>query len=122
MNDIVKRPAQDIAIDLYVHKPDITHKEVCEILGISEKVLLNWRKDANFVDKVYESYMSEFGMELPAVLKAMINEAKQGNVQAGRLILEHSGKLVKNINITVDSPYEKFLKADKAEIEYEDEK
>ena len=111
MNDIVKRPAQDIAIDLYVHKPDITHKEVCEILGISEKVLLNWRKDANFVDKVYESYMSEFGMELPAVLKAMINEAKQGNVQAGRLILEHSGKLVKNVNVTVDSPFDKWLKS-----------
>ena len=35
-----------------------------------------------------------------------------GNVQAGRLVLEHSGKLVKNINVTVDSPFEKFLKAE----------
>jgi hypothetical protein len=40
----------------------------------------------------------------------MIREAKSGNVQAGRLILEHSGKLVKNINVTVDSPFEKFMK------------
>ena len=48
----------------------------------------------------------------------MIREAKAGTVQAGRLVLEHSGKLVKNINITVDSPFEKFLKAD--EIEYQD--
>tara|TARA_Y100001956_G_C3996527_1_gene131583 strand:- start:106 stop:588 length:483 start_codon:yes stop_codon:yes gene_type:complete len=64
--------------------------------------------------------MVEFGSELPAVLQAMIREAKAGNVQAGRLILEHSGKLVKNVNITVDSPYEKFLKAEKAEIEFED--
>lgn len=31
-------------------------------------------------------------------------------MQAGRLILEHSGKLVKNINVTVDSPFEKFMK------------
>ena len=64
--------------------------------------------------------MVEFGSELPAVLQAMIREAKAGNVQAGRLILEHSGKLVKNVNVTIDSPFEKFLKADKVEIEYED--
>ena len=51
-----------------------------------------------------------FGGELPAVLTAMIREAKSGNVQAGRLVLEHSGKLVKNINVTVDSPFEKYLK------------
>ena len=41
-------------------------------------------------------------------------------MQAGRLVLEHSGKLVKNVNITIDSPFEKFLKAEKAEIDYED--
>ena len=29
----------------------------------------------------------------------MIREAVEGNVQAGRLVLEHSGKLVKNINV-----------------------
>jgi len=59
---------------------------------------------------VYNRYMIEFGGEIPAVLNAMIREAKSGNVQAGRLILEHSGKLVKNINVTVDSPFEKFMK------------
>ena len=64
--------------------------------------------------------MVEFGGELPAVLQAMVREAKAGNVQAGRLVLEHSGKLVKNVNVTIDSPFEKFLKAEKAEIEYED--
>ena len=54
--------------------------------------------------------MIECGGELPAVLNAMVREAKSGNVQAGRLVLEHSGKLVKNINVTIDSPFEKFLK------------
>ena len=39
----------------------------------------------------------------------MVREAQEGNVQAGRLILEHSGKLVKNVvNVTI-SPYEMFL-------------
>jgi len=45
------------------------------------------------------------------VLNSMIREAVEGNVMAGRLVLEHSGKLIKNINVTVDSPFEKFLKA-----------
>jgi hypothetical protein len=38
-------------------------------------------------------------------------------VQAGRLVLEHSGKLVKNINVTVDSPFEKYLKQVDMDIE-----
>ena len=65
-----------------------------------------------FIDKVYERYMTEFGSQLPAVISSMVREAKHGNVQAARLVLEHSGRLVKNVNITIDSPFEKFLKAD----------
>jgi hypothetical protein len=65
-----------------------------------------------FIDKIYERYMTEFGSQLPAVINAMVREAKHGNVQAARLVLEHSGKLVKNVNITIDSPFEKFLKAE----------
>ena len=79
-------------------------------LGITERTIVGWRTDPNFMDAVYDRYMVLFGGELPAVLNAMIREAKSGNVQAGRLVLEHSGKLVKNINVTVDSPFEKYLK------------
>ena len=68
-----------------------------------------------FIDKIYERYMTEFGSQLPAVINAMVREAKHGNVQAARLVLEHSGKLVKNVNITIDSPFEKFLKAEDVE-------
>ena len=40
----------------------------------------------------------------------MIREAEAGNVQAGRLILEHSGKLIKRVEINNHiSPFEKFL-------------
>ena len=59
------------------------------------------------------------GFQLPAVLQAMVREAIAGNVQAGRLVLEHSGKLVKNVHVQVDSPFEKFLKAEVGG-EYED--
>ena len=120
MSDLIKKPIVQQAIQLYVQEPSITAQEVATKLGVSTSLIYSWRQNPNFIDAIYDKYMIEFGGELPSVLQAMIREAKAGNVQAARLILEHSGKLVKNINITVDSPYEKFLKADKAEIEYED--
>ena len=61
--------------------------------------------------------MVEFNSKLPMVLNSMVREAVEGNVQAGRLVLEHSGKLIKNINVTVDSPFEKFLKAEQIDAE-----
>ena len=120
MSDLLKRPDVIKAIELYALQPDITAAEVAKELGISASLVYVWRKNPNFVDAIYNRYMVEFGGELPAVLQAMVREAKAGNVQAGRLVLEHSGKLVKNVNITIDSPFEKFLKAEKAEIDYED--
>ena len=120
MSDLLKRPDALKAIELYALRPDITAAEVAKEIGVSKQLIYIWRKNPNFIDAIYNRYMVEFGGELPAVLQAMIREAKAGNVQAGRLILEHSGKLVKNINVTVDSPYEKFLKSKSTEIEYED--
>ncbi len=61
--------------------------------------------------------MTKFGSQLPLVLESMIREAVSGNVQAGRLVLEHSGKLVKNVHVQVDSPFEKFLKS---EVEFDE--
>ena len=120
MGDLLKKPDVLKAVELYALRPEITATEVAKEIGVSKQLIYIWRKNPNFVDAIYNRYMVEFGGELPAVLQAMIREAKAGNVQAGRLILEHSGKLVKNINVTIDSPYEKFLKAKTTEIEYED--
>ena len=120
MTDLLKRPDVMRAVELYALNPEITASEIAKELNVSTTMIYNWRKNPNFVDAIYERYMVEFGSELPPVLSAMIREAKAGNVQAGRLVLEHSGKLVKNVNITVDSPFEKFLKAEKAEVEYVD--
>ena len=50
----------------------------------------------------------------------MIEEAKMGNVQAGRLILEHFGKLENRIKIQVESPFEKFMKVDADDAEFID--
>ena len=110
MTKLVKNPRTAHAAEIYALNPDITAQEVADKLGVKTRTIVDWRRDPNFHIAVYERYMTEFNFEIPAVLNAMIREAKSGNVQAGRLILEHSGKLVKNINVTVDSPFEKFMK------------
>ena len=120
MNQIVKKTEYLHAVEIHALRPGMTIKEIADECGVSEMTIASWRRNPAFVDLVYERYMVEFGSELPAVLKAMVREAKSGNVQAGRLVLEHSGKLVKNINVTIDSPFEKFLQADKTEVEYQD--
>ena len=111
MNKLQKyEQIKKVAVEHFATNPNVKVKELALELGITERTIVGWRTDPNFMDAIYDRYMVLFGGELPAVLNAMIREAKSGNVQAGRLVLEHSGKLVKNINVTVDSPFEKYLK------------
>ena len=113
----LKKANQLAAIDLLISNPEITKKEIAEHLQLSPRTIQTWFADDRFVDMYYKKYMVEFNSKLPMVLNSMIREATMGNVQAGRLVLEHSGKLVKNINVTVDSPFEKFLKAEQIDAE-----
>ena len=108
--DIKKNPAKTLAAELLALNPHLTIEKVASKVGVTERTVHLWKQDPNFVEAIYDRYMLEFGTEIPAVLNAMVREAKEGNVQAGRLVLEHSGKLVKNVNVTIDSPFEKFLK------------
>ena len=96
MTDIIKKkkkPSKILAIDLFAFNPQITVQQVADKLGVTKKSVLQWREDPNFIDAIYDRYMVEFGSQLPSVLNAMVREAQAGNVQAGRLVLEHSGKL-----------------------------
>ena len=120
MANVQKISERKKAAELMALNPSISIQEIANKLNIHTQTVINWRRDPNFVDMVYSIYMVEFGAEIPSVLQAMVREAKAGNVQAGRLVLEHSGKLVKNINVTIDSPFEKFLKAEEAEVEFMD--
>ena len=110
MSNIIKRPEKERAAEIFATQPDLSVAEVAAMVGVAPRKVSKWREDINFIEVIYDRYMVEFGGELPSVLSAMIREAKSGNVQAGRLVLEHSGKLVKNVNITIDSPFEKFIK------------
>ena len=108
----LKKANQMAAIDILIHNPEITKTELAQELKVTPQTIHGWFADDRFVDMYYKQYMVSFNAKLPMVLNSMIREAVEGNVQAGRLVLEHSGKLVKNINVTVDSPFEKFLKAE----------
>ena len=102
-------PTIERAVEIYATEPEVTHQQVADTLGINFKTLMKIRRDPNFWAKVYDHYMVTFEGDVVNVLKATVREATAGNVQAQRLVLEHSGKLQKNINITIDSPFEKWM-------------
>ena len=118
MSKLATKPQskKELAVEILVKNPDITYTELAKRVDVNQATIRAWRSTPAFIDMYYDKYMVEFGFELPAVLNAMIREAKEGNVQAGRLVLEHSGKLVKRVSVKVDSPFEKFLNAQEADI------
>ena len=118
MPKLINKDVMKKAIEVFATQPGVTNKEVAELVGVHPQTVKMWRSSPQFIDAIYDTYMVQFGSELPAVLQSMVNQAKAGNVQAGRLVLEHSGKLVKNVNVTVDSPFEKFIKVEKKEVEF----
>ena len=107
--------ARTAAIELFSHNINISNKEVADAIGVSAPTLRYWLSNSEFVEKIYNRYMEVSGIEIPAVVQAMIEEAKRGNVQAGRLILEHFGKLENRLTIQVESNFEKFMKVDDTE-------
>mgnify|MGYP000642710589 FL=1 len=99
------------AVDIYATTPNVQHNFVADELGISYKTLLKLRKDADFWKKVWDTYLVTYEADVLDVCRAMVREALAGNTSAGRLVLEHSGKLQKNIHITISSPFEKYLES-----------
>ena len=101
------------AVEYMTVNPSANIKEVAEEAGVTKNTIHLWLRDPEFVEVFYQKYMVSFGSKLPSILNAMIREAEAGNVQAGRLVLEHSGKLIKRVEVNnYQSPFEKFLNKD----------
>ena len=109
-----------VAIELFATNPLLSYKEIGKKVGVTERTIANWMSHPDFVDECYKRYMELAGIDLPVVVASMIEEAKRGNVQAGRLVLEHFGKLENKIKIQVESPFEKFMRIDAEEAEFVD--
>ena len=119
--DIKKyEPNKLLAIELLASNPSMNQRAVASKLGINERTVRLWLTEPDFIDEIYKRYMEVSGIELPGVIKAMIEEAKMGNVQAGRLILEHFGKLETRIKVQVESPFEKFMRMDGEDADFVD--
>ena len=99
------------AVEIIALKPAVTNKEVAKSVGVSENTMGAWRKNPEFINCCFERFREIAGTRLMTVMDAMFNEAEEGNVPAARLILEHYNKLNPTVNITIDSPFERFLKA-----------
>ena len=107
---ITKKPNKVMAIELYANNPGITAKDVAKQMGVSTASVYNWRQDAEFNAKIYERYQELVVGDLPSIMKSMVREAKEGSVNAAKFVFEALGKYQKQINVTIDSPFEKFLK------------
>ena len=107
---ITKKPNKVMAIELYANNPGISAKDVASQMGVSTACVYKWKQDAEFNAKIYERYEELVVGELPSIMKSMIREAKEGSVNAAKFVFEALGKYQKQVNVTIDSPFEKFLK------------
>ena len=102
--------AQRQAVDLKALAPNTTIDTMAKKVGVHRNTIANWLAKPSFNEAIYDKFMEISGHRLPAVLDAMIREAQEGSVPAATLILKHFGKLQDHVIITIDSPFEKFLK------------
>ena len=98
------------AVELFATNPDIEAKRVAELLDVPPQVVYEYRRDPNFHMQVQDRFMAELENDIPSMVSALKREVLAGNVQATRLMFEYMNKLQKNINITIDSPFENWMK------------
>ena len=98
---VTKDKTRMLALEMLAIDPSLSHRSLAEKLGVDKMTIASWVNDPLFIDMWYKRFMEVAGKELPNVIGAMIREALEGNVQAGRLILEHFGKLDNRVKIQV---------------------
>tara|TARA_R110002020_G_scaffold474490_2_gene706070 strand:+ start:204 stop:836 length:633 start_codon:yes stop_codon:yes gene_type:complete len=98
------------AIELVASTPGTSNKDLAKRIGVAESTISAWRKNPVFIEACYDRFVELNGNRLMKVLNSMFEEAEAGSVQAANLILNHYNKLNNRIELTVDSPWEKFLK------------
>ena len=98
------------AVELFATNPDIEAKRVAELLDVTPQIVYDFRRDPNFHLQVQDRFMAELENDIPSMVSALKREVLAGNVQATRLMFEYMNKLQKNINITIDSPFENWMK------------
>ena len=115
MSNIAKKnqfsDKQKVAIEYIAANPGITNKELATLIKSKTRTVSGWRTNVKFIDAIYDRFMEVTGKELPALIMALIEEGKQGNVKAIELALKHFGKFQDSVTIKIESPFMQHLKA-----------
>ncbi len=109
----------------YALNPKATVKELANKFGVSNHFITALKSDSDFWELVEKDFQNIIAADFLVMDQAMIEEAKEGNVQAYRAINEKYGKFVKRFQLEVKSPYELFkaeTKEDTEIAEYEEVK
>ncbi len=69
-----------------------TQAKIAEQLGKSPRTLLTWKKLDGFQDAVFAEVRRNLDWRLPEILKALGDEAEEGNISAIKLVLELTGR------------------------------
>ena len=101
---------QKVAIEYVASNPGITNKELSGLIKVKSRTISGWRNNPKFIDAIYDRFMEVTGKELPALVLALIEEGKQGNVKAIELALKHFGKFQDSVTIKIESPFMQHLK------------
>ena len=101
---------QKVTIEYIASKPGITNQELAALIKVNTKTIGSWRNNPKFIDAIYDRFMEVTGKELPALVMALIEEGKQGNVKAIELALKHFGKFQDSVTIKIESPFMQHLK------------
>jgi hypothetical protein len=116
-NLLKKRDMKKLAaVELMASDPDITGKEISDLIDINQNTLVEWKKDPAFVEAVYEKYQTKFNLHLVELQEALIREGKEGNVQAIKLAFEIANKIVKRVSVNIQAPFQQWLDAKDADI------
>ena len=107
---------------LLATSPDLTTKQLAEKCGVSVSFISTLKKDTDFWELVEKDFKNHIANDFLDMDRAMIREAKEGNVQAYRAVNEKYGKFVKKFQLEVKSPYELFTNQEKeiTSAEYEE--
>ena len=98
------------AIELVACSPATSNKLLAKKIGVAESTISAWRRNPVFIEACYDRFVELNGTRLMRVLDSMFTEAESGSVPAAQLILNHYNKLNNRVELTIDSPFEKFLK------------
>lgn len=98
---------------LLATSPELTTKQLSERCGVSVSFISTLKRDTDFWDIVEKDFKNHIAKDFLDMDRAMIREAKEGNVQAYRAVNEKYGKFVKKFQLEVKSPYELFTNQEK---------